>query len=537
MGNIVPSLSEPCPPSRQVNTKYGPIIGRRLIHKGDRLVDAFQGIPFATPPLGELRFNRPKPPESWTEVRETKSFGARSIQKDLIPFSRMKLGPTSEDCLTLNVFTPCWEPEQPSGFPVLVYIHGGGFVMDSCVKYGDIGICKNIVTKDMVVVTTQYRLGYLGFFTTGDDVCPGNNALWDMKMALEWVHDNIRNFNGDPTNITIMGQSAGGDFVDLLSLSPHTRDLFHKVIPMAGNASAEWSICKNASETCRKFAAKHGVSNYYDSEKFLEDLRKVPAHTFGLTIEVLDEWIPPVGPRIDGHFLPKPLDELRKEAPIKPRMIGCCRSEGVFFLLTAAHIGLNRLEDVAGQLITEKDFPNDFKQKRKAYMDRIVSMDKRENLTAEEVRRAVGEGIGDRFLNIACQKAVCEWLKHGSPVYFYSYDYFNPKMWGMVGLRMPYKDSTHCTEIAYLFAVGLISSFEYTEEDLQMLDYTTRLWTNFCKYGDPNGKDEAEWLPATLEHPQRHFQIDLQSTMSDVYKNGRPMLILDFEKEKTSSQP
>ncbi|KHJ95927.1 hypothetical protein OESDEN_04119 [Oesophagostomum dentatum] len=132
-------------------------------------------------------------------------------------------GKTSEDNLYLNVFTPAWDPSDTAGFAVMVFIHGGGFISDSAVKYGDSDICEHLCTKDVVVVTVQYRLGYLGFFSTGDEVCPGNFALWDQTLALKWVQENIAFFNGNPQNVTVMGQSAGGASVDLLSICPASR--------------------------------------------------------------------------------------------------------------------------------------------------------------------------------------------------------------------------------------------------------------------------------------------------------------------------
>ncbi|KAK6021643.1 hypothetical protein OSTOST_12680, partial [Ostertagia ostertagi] len=109
----------------------------------------------------------------------------------------------------------------------MVFIHGGGFVSDSSIKYGDVGICEHLVyynaPKDVVVVTIQYRLGLLGFLSTGDEHCPGNFALWDQTLALRWIQENITFFNGDPNNVTVMGQSAGGACVDLLSICPHSR--------------------------------------------------------------------------------------------------------------------------------------------------------------------------------------------------------------------------------------------------------------------------------------------------------------------------
>ncbi|KAK6038587.1 Carboxylesterase [Cooperia oncophora] len=184
------SLPEPCGESRVVKTKFGSVVGRRFVFD-KKEVDAFQGVPFAKPPVGDLRFQKPQWPDPWDDVKTTNAFAARGIQKDSFFFEKLKLVRMSEDNLYLNVFTPVWNPKKESGFPVLVFVHGGGFVSDSSVKYGDVGICEHLCTKDVVVVTIQYRLGLLGFFSTGDEHCPGNLALWDQTLALRWIQVNF----------------------------------------------------------------------------------------------------------------------------------------------------------------------------------------------------------------------------------------------------------------------------------------------------------------------------------------------------------
>ncbi|EYC01394.1 hypothetical protein Y032_0108g78 [Ancylostoma ceylanicum] len=290
------------PDSRIVMTKYGSVLGRRLIHEGERQVDAFQGIPFAEPPVGRLRFRKPLPLEPWEGVKVTKSFSPVAIQLG-------QVGPTSEDILYLNVFTPVWKASSASGFAVLVFIHGGGYAIGSARKFGDIGICRNLCTKDVVVVTMQYRIGYLGFFSTGDEECPGNLALWDQLLALKWVKENISQFDGDPENITLMGHSSGACCVDLLSLSPYSRDLFSRMILMSGNAECAWALRHDMVEVSRSFTRKLGLSGDLSSREVMEKLRDVPSDQFALgtpnrnnpTCTVRRE----VGPCYDNDFLPE----------------------------------------------------------------------------------------------------------------------------------------------------------------------------------------------------------------------------------------
>ncbi|KAK0418196.1 hypothetical protein QR680_013427 [Steinernema hermaphroditum] len=532
-------------PSRPVQTKCGPIQGKRIIWEGERQVDAFIKIPFAKPPVGELRFKKPVPPEPWTETLMATKWAPRGIQKDPIIISKWRYGETSEDNLYLNVFTPAWDPPKEEGFPVMVYVHGGGYVSDSAIKYGDIGISKYMVaTHGVVVVTIQYRLGYLGFFTTGDPACDDNVGLWDMTMALKWIQENITAFNGDPNNVTLFGQSAGGASVDLLSLSPHSRDLFHRVCPMAGNASQEWALCDDAVEICRLKAAEIGVTTQ-ESNEFIAQLRKIPAMKFATylkldgnqsTTKIQTE----IGPRLDGDFFPKSLIELRKEAPQKNRLIGTCEFEGIILQIFAKHLTLGRMEKMIAERLPESAYPKDFLELRKKAWKLYIGDSEKPDKDIQA--HAFAKMYSDLFLNIHTQECVIDLLTENpsADTYFYSFDYCNPKMWGpLIGMKFPFKAATHCTELSYLFNVGIIWGFDFTEDDYKMMDIMTKLWCNFAKYGNPNGSDDVPesklegfvWEKSTLENPARFLKICLEPKMTDAYHEARPMFWLDARKQ------
>uniref|UniRef100_A0A915PX88 Carboxylesterase type B domain-containing protein n=1 Tax=Setaria digitata TaxID=48799 RepID=A0A915PX88_9BILA len=241
---------------RQVKTKFGIVQGVRLVNTENRQFDAFLGIPFAKPPTGSLRFKKPEPPECWDGIKRTIKFGPRAPQYDFLWSKSLNATEKNEDCLYLNVFSPAWIPPDKDGFAVMVYIHGGAFLIGSASQFGDKNICNNLCRHNVIVVTIQYRLGFLGFFCTGDKACPGNIGLWDQRMALQWVKDNICAFNGNPKCITVFGQSAGGACADLLSLSPESRNLFQQVIPMSGNAQCAWAVNETdrVVDVCKRFA-------------------------------------------------------------------------------------------------------------------------------------------------------------------------------------------------------------------------------------------------------------------------------------------
>ncbi|VDK20989.1 unnamed protein product [Anisakis simplex] len=209
-----------------VEIKSGKIGGRSVLITENRYVNVFMGVPYAKPPVGDLRFREPQETDKWEGIRRCLRHSPKAPQKEMI-VERFIANhvPSSEDCLYLNIFAPTWSPpeKQANGFAVMVFIHGGAFAVHSSSFYGDIGICRSLCAKDIIVVTVQYRLGILGFAATGDDSCPANLGLRDQAFALRWIKEQIPIFKGDPDNITVAGQSAGGVCTDLLMLSPFSR--------------------------------------------------------------------------------------------------------------------------------------------------------------------------------------------------------------------------------------------------------------------------------------------------------------------------
>ncbi|VDM74328.1 unnamed protein product [Strongylus vulgaris] len=444
-------------PSRQVQTQNGIVEGFRLDIGSGKEVDLFLGIPFASPPIGELRFK--------------------------------------------------------AGHSVMVYVHGGGYLIDSAVKYGDKGIAKYLCRHNVVVVTIQYRLGLLGFFSTGDDVCPGNLGLWDMTMALQWVHDNIKAFGGNPNKVTVFGQSAGGASVDLLALSPHSRgtdcsakklllsskqtplDLFQQVVPMAGNAECTWSTVNHSRlvDSCKEFARRRGWQgeNYdtHSSEDMLDFLRHRKVKEFEkrlITAKGMDvskiglDLAPAIGTSPDD-FLPKSIDELRAEAPKKRCLVGTCQHEGLLFAtLSPGNFNMKGFEKLLSIVITPENHANYEelrKQARELYLSGVNLDDKL------EVAKAYVKLYSDLFVNNGTYNYAEKMTQLGNRVYLYSFEYFNPQSFGILSIRMPFKGATHCTELTYLFGVSIIFGFQFTEADQRMIDLMTRMWTNFAKYG------------------------------------------------------
>ena len=201
-------------------------------------VSKFLGVPFAAPPIGELRFKAPQPPREWKlDVHQAKKHGNLCWQRKIFEFHVKAFAQNfsySEDCLYLDVYSP----NITMSLPVMAYIHGGGYEAGTATTYsGDI-----LALQGVVVAVIQYRLGPFGFLTTGDSAAPGNLGMLDLVEALQWVKENIANFGGNPRNMIIFGVSAGGTSVSLHLMSPLSKDLFHRAIAENGVDLSSFAI-------------------------------------------------------------------------------------------------------------------------------------------------------------------------------------------------------------------------------------------------------------------------------------------------------
>lgn len=232
-----------------IHTKWGIIRGKWSRSVRDQRIANFLGIPYALPPVGDLRFKSPQRwNQAWNTIRNATTDGEQCLQMS----NSEIVG--SEDCLYLNIFIPYIPGIQKMNLPVLVFIHGGGFSSGSSnsTEYAP----DYLLDKNVILVTFNYRLNIFGFFSTTNQVSPGNYGLKDMKMALEWIHENIHSFHGNPESVTLMGGSAGAGSTHLLALSNKTEGLFHKYILLSGSGLASWAYRPREAyrQTCLKLA-------------------------------------------------------------------------------------------------------------------------------------------------------------------------------------------------------------------------------------------------------------------------------------------
>jgi len=310
--------------SEPVETREGPVTGKE---DAEYASCEWRGIPFASAPIGDLRWKRPVPPEARTGVLEAVSNGPSCLQPDMGPVVGASEA-LSEDCLYLNVFSP----EKSGNFPVMFWIHGGGFTMGE--GSNDMYDGSRLASEqDVVVVSINYRLGALGFFSLPElaqedpDGSTGNYGLMDQVRALEWVRDNIEAFGGDPDNVTIFGQSAGGMSVCMLIASPPAGGLFHRAIPMSGRGCVIQTKTEDLYGKSRDVASGLGCKG----ADTVECLRKLPAEKIvpGGLLRSAGGGSLFAAPVVDGYVLPDDPAKMMEEGNYNqvPVMVGSTKDE------------------------------------------------------------------------------------------------------------------------------------------------------------------------------------------------------------------
>ncbi|TWW75560.1 Fatty acyl-CoA hydrolase precursor, medium chain [Takifugu flavidus] len=318
----------------EIHTKLGSLRGKYESVKGkDTGVHAYLGVPFAKPPVGPaLRLAAPQPVEGWEGVRDATKQPLMCVQEVEYMVAMLKASEVeaditdiSEDCLYLNIYTPANRPENAK-LPVMVWIHGGGFALGSASMFSGSALAAY---QDVVVVVIQYRLGLLGFLSTGDEHMPGNIGFLDQIQALKWVQEHIHNFGGDPDLVTIFGESAGGVSVSLLLLSPLAEGLFHRAIAESGTAPT-YALGQDPLPSFQLVANVSGCSAE-STEKTADCIKSLDMETI---VTIAKENPMQFSLITGGNFLQKSPSELflQHQLLTVPFMTGVNNHEGSFLL-------------------------------------------------------------------------------------------------------------------------------------------------------------------------------------------------------------
>jgi para-nitrobenzyl esterase len=444
------------------------------VTQGD--ISIFKGIPFAAPPEGALRWKAPAPVAPWSGVKKADAFAKACMQA---PNTQGNTAPVSEDCLYLNVWTPA--RSATAKIPVIVWIHGGGYVggSTSIPLYDGTGFAK----KGVVMVSLAYRLGVYGFMAHPElsresGHGSGTYGIQDLLAGLQWVHANIAAFGGDPGNVTIFGHSAGSAAVSVLAASPLAKGLFHKAIAMSGASFAPLQTSEKgasglgipaltyAQTTGSAFLAKLGVKSIAEARALSADA--IQAATSGTSFR----------PVADGYVISNDLVSLYEQHKFNdtPVLLGNVSDETLAF--------------GGPKSVTPAEFEKQIRERFGAQADAVLAAYPHAN-EAEAVR-ATRHVNNDTTFTWATWTWAREQSKQGrGKVFSYYYDNHAPQAEG----------SGHGSDVGFAFQT-LASRRAPSPQDAHLSDVISSYYVNFAVKGDPNGKGLPKWPAFTDKNPQ-----------------------------------
>ncbi|XP_037069411.1 venom carboxylesterase-6-like [Pollicipes pollicipes] len=482
---------------------------------------AFKGIPYARPPVDDLRFRPPRAHPGWSGVRDAARHGPICLQYNMMDSNVME---GQEDCLFVNVYSP----RLPAGdgeprLPVMVWIHGGAFISGS--GDADLHGVDFLMDEDVVVVTFNYRLNVFGFFTTDDAVAPGNVGLLDQVLALQWVHSNIARFGGDPQLVTVFGESAGGASVSLQVISPLSAGLFHRAVSQSGGASAFWALGDRQRPLALHFAAELGCPSE-ESRAVLECVRRAPAADIMRVLGALGPYSSVVNgmwtqfrPRVDQEstspFLPEEPNVLlqRGEFSRVPWMMGCTQDEGatVAGALFPDPDLLTRAQAMDPQVWASEVLPRGggIPDKTAKSLDIAAKI---QDFYQSRGNAALMDYLSERYFTLTLS-VESELASQYVPVYKYVLDHVGPGQLRFADLlQMPLPPLPvvgHADDLPYLFHGERQSLPERGSPEYAMIRLLVSLWTSFARRGYPaTDVVAAPAWPIFTEQSQRHLRLN-----------------------------
>jgi para-nitrobenzyl esterase len=428
----------------------------------------YKGIPFAAPPIGSLRWCAPQPVEKWDGIKQTTEFAPAPMQGGTPPSGK------SEDCLYLNIWTPAKSPKEK--IPVLVWIYGGGFSFGSTSEPVYNG--ENLAKKGVILVSIAYRVGPLGFLAHPELSAEnpkhgsGNYGLLDMIAGLQWIQKNIAAFGGDPDKVTIFGESAGGIAVSMLCASPLAKGLFKGAISQSGGSFGPSRPTTFPGENLKRLrdAENEGVAFAKNAgANSIAELRKIEADKLPGGWGMGSAW-----PIIDGYVIPDDQHKMYEAGNYNdvPILIGYNSDEGASF----------------SREKTPEEFISGVKKRYGKFADTLL------------IAYPVGENEIPKTARDLARDAAFGWHTWSwarlqsqtgkSKVFYYYFDQHpdNPAGSPNAGYGSP-----HGQDVAYVFQHLDTSNPQTTKSDVEISEAMGIYWTNFAKYGDPNGEGVPDW--------------------------------------------
>ncbi|KAM9046677.1 liver carboxylesterase-like [Megaptera novaeangliae] len=537
----------PSPPV--VDTAQGRVLGKYVGLEGfAQPVAVFLGVPFAKPPLGSLRFAPPQPAEPWIFVKNTTSYPPMCSQD---PVAGQRLSELftnrkeninlkfSEDCLYLNIYTPA-DLRKRSRLPVMVWIHGGGLMLGGASTYDGLALSAH---ENVVVVTIQYRLGIWGFFSTGDEHSRGNWGHLDQLAALHWVQENIANFGGDPGSVTIFGESAGGESVSILVLSPLAKNLFHRAISESGVALTSILVQTDMKAAAKKIAVFAGCKTTTSAvlvhclrQKTEDELLEI---TLKMKFFALDlhgdprESFPFLPTVLDGVLLPKTPEEILAEKNFHPvpYIVGINKQECGWILPTFMGYSFSegKLDQKTATSLMWKSYP-------------ILSIP--EELTAVAADKYLGgtddparkkdlflDLIADAMFGVPSVNMARHHRDAGGPTYMYEFQY-RPSFSSEMKPKTVIGD--HGDELFSVFGAPFLKDGA-SEEETDLSKMVMKFWANFARNGNPNGEGLPHW--PVYDQKEGYLQIGVTTQAAKKLKDKEVAFWNELLSEEAAKKP
>ncbi|EDV93360.1 esterase B1 [Drosophila grimshawi] len=508
-----------------VETKYGQVRGlKRKTVYDEEFYYAFEGIPYAKPPVGELRFRAPEPPEAWKGVRDCTTYSEKPLQRHMV------LGTIegSENCLYLNVYAKRMQTEKP--LPVIVWIYGGGFQKGEASR--DIYSPDYFMKQPVVMVTINYRLGALGFLSLKDPKLnvPGNAGLKDQVLALRWISENIAHFNGDPNNITLMGESAGAASTHIMMTTEQTRGLFHKAILQSGCALAAWADMPNRNWGYR-LAYQMGYQGSEEDADVLQFLCKAPARQIASSdqdIVTLDEvrnfYLVAFGPTVEPYeseqcVVPRQLKKMQASAWGNniPLIIGGNSFEGLFFsqVVSKDPWVLTHFDNIIPREVSKVSTPEQLQHMVRRLKHVYFGDEQRQCMELLEALYIFShrEVWHDLHRTVMARLAYAP----GSATYLYRFDFDSPhfNQFRRLACGNQVRGVCHADELSYLFYNLLATKLNKSSLEYRTIERMVGMWTAFAASSDPNcpATDSAQWTPVELTSNRVHNCYNISEEM------------------------
>ncbi|XP_018562424.1 venom carboxylesterase-6-like [Anoplophora glabripennis] len=464
---------------------------------------AFEGIPYAKPPVGDLRFEAPEAIPAWSGTWVANA-PHTCIQGAV--FSYLEATPGDEDCLYINVYIPEDSVKNPKALDVIVSIHGGAFMGGS--GHSDLNTFLN---REVVLVSFNYRLGILGFLSTEDDVIPGNNGMKDQVLALKWVRDNIASFGGNPHSVTIVGMSAGAGSVHLHYFSPLSKGLFNRGMSHSGTALGPWAIKRNALQHAKKLAVLLGCPDS-PSEELKKCLKQRPAedvlkqldYFYGYDSMPFSPFAPVVEKGSSNAFLDAEPYQLLKEGKVHdvPWITSFTTGEGL--LLTGLY--WEKLEEVGEKwaeiapylLICNETLPvSETETVEKKVLDYYLGPG--EKISKDNYKQFT-QMLTDRLFAVSAELSAKMQAKvTKSPVHFYIFNYTegeNRPMQLLTGTD-EIEGVSHSEDGIYFY--GIVHILPLSEQDNRLVTACQNLLYSYASSGNASFDGTDVWQPTVSE--------------------------------------